>query len=70
MRRRLQFPVRPFDITPPQMIEAAKRAFTLLRSDGRTRNLSSDQSPSAQTGLPRRGRILTLAGAVIREING
>jgi hypothetical protein len=30
MRQRLPSPLRPFDITPPQLIEAAKRIFVSL----------------------------------------
>lgn len=40
MRRRVPSPVRPFDNAPPQVIEAAKRIFTLLWG---ARKLVSDQ---------------------------
>jgi len=46
MLSRLPFPVRPFDTAPPQVVEAAKRLFTLRRG----RDLAG--RPTAPEALP------------------
>jgi hypothetical protein len=34
MRRRLSSPISPFDVVPPHVVDAAKRIFTLPRTNG------------------------------------
>jgi hypothetical protein len=34
MRHRMPSPVRPFDLAPPHVVEAAKRLFSHLRRNG------------------------------------
>jgi hypothetical protein len=34
MRRRLLNPIPPFDVVPPPVVDAAKRIFTLTRTNG------------------------------------
>ena len=34
MRRRLLNPIAPFDVVPPPVVDAAKRIFTVTRTNG------------------------------------
>jgi hypothetical protein len=60
MRRRLPSPVRPFDVAPPHLVEAAKRIFVYLRRNGRGRAAPMDRTSvvdvtevvTAQTSSP------------------
>ena len=62
MRLRQPSPLRPFDITPPQVVAAAKRIFTLLWVNGRARILPltvdglSDQPAAAVAPSPSGGK--------------
>jgi hypothetical protein len=53
--RRRPSPVRPFDLVPPQMVEAAKRLFAQLKRNGmvgQLRLMTWQRRPPARLGEP------------------
>lgn len=57
MRRRGSRVVRPFDLIPPSVIEAAKRIFTLVWGNGDGQGLPADSSGSPLSRPPQRSRL-------------
>jgi hypothetical protein len=64
IRRRGSVQVRPFDLTPASVIEAAKRIFTLVRGNGH--GLLANGSASAPVSWTEPSRLSDFAGVLVR----
>jgi hypothetical protein len=66
VRRRVEFPLRPFDLTPPYLVDAAKRIFTVLWYETRTR--VPDELAWGEPVYSRRPHLVAVAETAVGDI--